>query len=47
MASLLSYLSDNRTMLEEAIEAARATLRRSQRRRNSRQSFSGVGLSLS
>jgi hypothetical protein len=47
MASLLSCLSDNRAMLEEAIEAARATLERSERCRNSRQSFSGVGLSLS
>ena len=47
MASLLSRLSANKAMLEEAIEAARATLERSQRCRNSRQSFSGVGLSLS
>jgi hypothetical protein len=47
MASLLSYLSDNRAMLEEAIEAARATLERSRRCRNMRQSSSGVGLSLS
>src|SRR5262249_29772859 len=47
MANLLSGLSDNRAMLEEAIEAARATLERSRRCRNSRQSFSGVGLSLS
>jgi hypothetical protein len=47
MASLLSYLSDNRAMLEEAIEAARATLERSQRCRNSRQSLRGVGLCLS
>ena len=47
MASLLSRLSHNRAMLEEAIEAARATLERSQRCRNMRQSFSGVGLSLS
>jgi hypothetical protein len=46
MASLLSRLSDNRAMLEEAIEAARATLERSQRCRNSRQSLSGVGRSL-
>jgi hypothetical protein len=44
MASLLSYLSDNRAMLEEAIAAARATLQRSQRCRNSRHSFSGVGV---
>ena len=47
MASLLSYLSDNRAMLKEAIAAARATLERSQRCRNSRQSFSGGGLSRS
>ena len=47
MASLRSRLSDNRAMLEEAIEAARATLERSQRCRNSRLSCSGVGLSLS
>jgi hypothetical protein len=47
MASLLSRLSDNRAMLEEAVEAARATLERSQRCRNSRQRFSGVSLSLS
>jgi hypothetical protein len=47
MASLLSSLSDNRAMLEEAIEAARTTLERSQRCRNSRQSCSGVGPSLS
>jgi hypothetical protein len=46
-ASLLSHLSDNRAMLEEAIAAARATLQRSQRCRNSQQSFSGVGLYLS
>ena len=30
MARLLSHLSDNRAMLEEAIEAARETLQRSQ-----------------
>ena len=47
MASLLSYLSDNRAMLEEAIAAARATVERSQRWRNRRQSLSGMGLSLS
>jgi hypothetical protein len=47
MASLLSYLSDNRAMLEEAIAAARATLQRSRRCRNMRQSSSGVGLSWS
>ena len=47
MASLLSYLSDNRAMLEETIEAARTTLERSRRCRNSRQSFSGGGLSRS
>jgi hypothetical protein len=29
MARLLSHLSDNRAMLEEAIEAARETLQRS------------------
>jgi len=47
MASLLSRLSANRAMLEEAIAAARETLERSQQCRNRRQSVSGVGLSLS
>ena len=47
MASLLSRLSANKAMLEEAIEAARETLQRSQRCRSTRQSFSGVGLSSS
>jgi hypothetical protein len=47
MASLLSYLRDNRAMLEEAIVAARATLQRSRRCRNMRLSSRGVGLSWS
>jgi hypothetical protein len=47
MASLLSRLSTNTAMLNDAIQTARATLQRSQRCRDSRQSFSGVGLSLS